>query len=649
MNMTTLRQSLLVASCTLLAPLAVLAQSADAGYVAGADGVKVPLRTTFTGHADGYTQRGNDDYAVGYYVKNGQLVAQNSLLAKQDGPLSHLDLNLTAVGEGFNAVIATGEGTNLTLTGSIDASDTSKGERDSDFAAVGTQVLAADHAKVTIDGMTIKTKGFVRAAFIADQYGQILVRNSKVSVLGANPLTDAYAGYQNSADTNKMISPPWVLGIQGGARGANMLDTEPTTSVIDSTVTSGGWAVLSTDGGSNFRLNVVDSRLTILPAKEGGLSPGPFAYAAKYGSGYVTYFIGNATENFYGAQLDGATYGAILTGGTGYYRSSKGRIELKDAQGKAITTVVGKGRPTVINAVFGFMNHGTADVHLLDGSVVNAEDAVFLAKASGANYVADRATLNSKSGVLLQVMDNDDKTIGVNPAGKFGVQFNTEFNEKAGWPSENGSVTTPGSAAPAGAAPAGGPPGGGPPGGGSSTGVGPNGGPPGGGPPGGGPPGGGPPQPKGPTGVNLTLTHGDYRGNVFNGSGYYSQQGDALNVTIGAGATLTGAISLTETRHVDENGAQNTHFTIGQYYYLGHVANRNYRNPTATAAVKVAKGGRWVVSGESLLSRLSIAEGGSVTGANGAAVKLTVNGRARPLKAGRSYRGDIVVATSWSR
>ena len=93
-------------------------------------------------------------------------------------------------------------------------------------------------------------------------------------------------------------------------------------------------------------------------------------------------------------------------------------------------------------------------------------------------------------------------------------------------------------------------------------------GPPPGGPPdgpGGPPPGGvrGPPGgPGGPGGrggssvVKLALFNGNYKGNVFNGSGYYARSGKALEVSIGKEATLSGAVSLTETRHVDELGKQ---------------------------------------------------------------------------------------------
>jgi len=46
-------------------------------------------------------------------------------------------------------------------------------------------------------------------------------------------------------------------------------------------------------------------------------------------------------------------------------------------------THTGKGKPTTINSVFGFMSHGQGTVNVLDGTVVNSEEAIFLAKAGG--------------------------------------------------------------------------------------------------------------------------------------------------------------------------------------------------------------------------------------------------------------------------
>ena len=406
-----------------------------------AKGRTIDAVTTFEGTATHYTRRGKDKFSVGYYVKDGAILKEHSLLADKDGPVSNLDLDIVAKGEGFDSVIATGKGTDLTLTGTISASDNGDGKNASDFSGLGVQIVASDYAKVKVHSMKIDTQGFLRAALISDNHAQILVEDSTITTMGANPLTQAWKGYVNSANQNIMLSPPWVLGIQGGVRAANMMGNKSTLTVVNSTVTSGGWAVLSTDEGTSPMMNVVDTTLEILPDSKGGMSSGKFSYSSKYGSGYGTYLTGNAHENFYGVTFKGLTYAGIYTGGEGTYRSSKGTIELKDAEGKALEPVAGKGQPTVIDAVWGFMNHGSATVNVLDGTVVNAEEAVFLSKTGGASFIVDNAVLNPASGIILQMMDNDDRTVG----GSMNA-FNTEFKEAAGWPSENGNVTKKGAA-----------------------------------------------------------------------------------------------------------------------------------------------------------------------------------------------------------
>jgi hypothetical protein len=270
-------------------------------------GKTIDAVTTFEGTATHYTRR-TDKFSVGYYIKDGAIISKNSLLADKDAPVSSLDLDITARGEGINAVIANGKGTDLTLTGSISASDNGDGKNASDFNGLGAMIVAHGYAKVKVDSMNIYTKGFSRAAFISDTHGQILVKDSTVTTMGANPLTQAYKGYVNSADTNIMISPPWVLGIQGGIRSANVLGQKATLTIIGSKISSGGWALLSTDGCTSPVTNVLDSILEILPASEGGMSSGSFPYSSKYGSGYGTYLIGNAVQYFYGATISGTTY-----------------------------------------------------------------------------------------------------------------------------------------------------------------------------------------------------------------------------------------------------------------------------------------------------------------------------------------------------
>jgi uncharacterized protein YceK len=547
-------------------------------------------KTTVSGSLTSFTAR-SDDYSIGYYISDGKFVPSKSLLAQSDDAVSSLDINLTSNGTGFTPVYATGKDTTLDLTGKVTVNDTSDGQYASDFTGLGTQIIASNYASVNVNDMDIFTTGFLRDAIIADEHAQITVNNSTITTMGANPLTQAYSGYQNSANQSIMMSPPWVLGIQGGVRSANLLGNNSTLSVIDSQITSGSWAVLSTDAGSNFVLNVIDSTLAILPESEGGMSSGNFSYSSQYGSGYGSYLIGNATENFYGTTITGTTYGAILTGGTATYQSSNGSITLKNADGETIGTYTGKNQVSSIDSVFGFMSHNSGVINVLDGTQVNAQDAVFLYKAGDVTFNADNASLTSNSGVILQMIDNDDSTVGAQN-GDGGPVFNTTFSENAGWPSENGSVSSAGGQ--------------------SNT-------------------------------VNLNLTNGVYTGNVYNGTGYYGQSGDVLNVTLGEGATLQGVISLTETRHVNENGEQNTSFTIEQYYYLGHVANRAYNNQNSNLAVTLSDGATWTVTDTSYLTSLTISDG-TIQAADGKQVVMTVDGVETLIESGQTYTGDIVIS-----
>lgn len=657
------------------------------------------LTTSWRGKAVvSFSDRGDDDYRVGYFVKDGKILAERSLLGKQDADTNRLDLDLSANGEAFSAVIAHGEQTDLTLTGKIKAWDNSKGDNASDFSGLGALVVASDHAKVTLDGMDIQTKGFVRAAFIVDEQANLLVKNSTITALGANPFVDIYPGYANGANISKMVSPPWVLGIQGGVRTANMLGKQPTMTVLNTKVTAGGWGVLSIDGSQAPVMNVVDSDLRILTEAQGGMSAGNFAYSPRYGTGYGTYAIGGAVQNLYGTTVTGATYATIFTGGAANYAASNGDIVLADASGKALPMVTGKNRASRIDTVWGFMSHGDAVLNVSQGTQVNSAEATFLYKSGNAKIRFDAAKLTPQSGIILQMMDNDDRIVGGEMAA-----FNTEFNEKAGWPSENGNITAkmdlpkttaaircqrpdgppPGGMPPSGMPPSGNPPSGSPPMGNPPAGAPPAGSSPVGAPPMGNPPSGMPPNGCPPphhtatedsvaandsnngdnsgsmvgsdglpvnsphrqpvqNAAEVTFVNGDYRGDLFNGTGYYAQMAVPMHVVIGKGATLSGAISLTETRHVNEKGEQNTHFTINEYYYLGHVANRNFRNGDASAAVTLKDGGVWRVTGQSLLSRLTLTDGKIIADDNKTVV-MTIDGKETAIEAG-DYQGEIVIS-----
>jgi len=301
------------------------------------------------------------------------------------------------------------------------------------------------------------------------------------------------------------------------------------------------------------------------------------------------------------------TYAAIITGAQkGVYTSSKGDIDLYDANGNLLETVKGKGQPTVINGVFGFMQHnGIGDgIYVLDGTTINAADAIVIQKAANGNYVFDNAVLNSAKGVLFQMMDNDDDSrIGGNPMNVL-VGFDETYSDSKitshgiGFPGINYDVETK----------------------------------------------------SGGNTVTVSYSNGEYVGDIFNGTGYYGQAGDNLVINLGENAVLKGDIALTSTIkgipyseealkgieyygddiqfvELSEDGSFNagndgtaayiqiTDYTINEYFLQGHVENKLHFNGVSTLAVNVAAGAEWDVAGESLLTSLTIEDGAVVKGA----------------------------------
>ena len=392
-----------------------------------------------------------------------------------------------------------------------------------------------------------------------------------------------------------MVATPWVLGIMGNARGTNLMGDKAATVLVNSDVKARNWGVLSTDNGSDNVLAVIDTSLTTVGGEDDRKNP----YFRRYGSGYGTYILG-CDEDFRGVKMHVGTYIGIAREGNAVYRSSKGPVKVvSPTTGKVLYEGEGKGEISELYSDgFGIMAHDRAELTLTDGTVMKTAAAAFLMRAGGVKIrVENGAQVQAEDGVLLQILDDDDATVGVNWNGEKELQFHTEFNEKPGWPSENGQIS---SMMPP-PDPADMPP--------MMEGMEP------------------PPEPL--YDVHFTVTDAKLEGALYNGSGYYGQKAKQLYVTLGAGAVLTGTISATETIHVDENGKQNTHFTSDQYYYLGRVANRVFFNGDNTVEVTLQAGSVW-----------------NVTEAGGAVLNgsVTVDGAAIVPEAGRTYTGKIVVS-----
>ena len=542
------------------------------------------------------------DYRTALFVGKDGLVDGRSVTGAVRGgrydDAAAEDITVEGHSDSFSALIV--DGGKYVLRGAkISMPTESDGKNVCDFAGLGSAVAAFNGARVDIENCDIATEGVAKCAVYADNGSDVVIRGSRISVMGGK----LYDGYVNSADFNFMVATPWVLGIMGNARGTNLMGDKTTMVLADCDIKARNWGVLSTDNGENNVLAVIDTTLTAVGGEEDKKNP----YHRTWGSGYGTYILG-CDEDFRGVTINAGTYVGIAREGNAVYRSSKGNIRiLSAATGEVVYEGEGKGNPSVLNSDgFGIMAHDAAELTLTDGTVMNTENAAFLMRAGGVNIrVEDGARLNVKDGVLLQVIDDDDSTVGVDWGGEKELQFHTEFHEKEGWPSENGQIT---SQMPA-PDPSDMPP----------------------------PPPGMEEMPEPQFDVRFIAADTELTGSLYNGSGYYGQPAKQLYVTLGKGAVLTGGISATETIHVDENGKQNTHFTSEEYYYLGHVANRVFYNGDNAVDVVLEAGSVWNVTETGVLTSLTVEEGAVLNGS------VSVDGVPVSPEAGKTYTGVITV------
>ncbi len=575
-----------------------------------------------------FDARGGEEFRSALYIDETGIVADKSVEeAIAGGSYDNSEaegISITGNSENFSAVIIDGaeysfKDATITLDGKSDGLDANGETNISDFSGLGSAIAIYNEAKVTFDNVDIFTSGVGRPNIFADAGSDVLVTDSAIESVGG----DLYEGYVNSANQFYMIAPPWVLGITGNARTTNLMGELSTTTVVRTDAKANQWGVLSTDSGSEMVLTVVDSTLTLVGD---GQNDDPFS--ENYGSGYGTYIIGDAQEYFYGVTMNVGTYGSILTGGDAIYASSNfeepldiyslvqipnggtaidwmgNEYETYDVEKAAIpefTGITGLGQITTINSdAFGFMAHNSGSLTVTDGTVINSDNATFLMKNGDVDMVvSDGAVIDTEEGIILQIIDNDDALVGIDMNNmEYMPAFNTEFNEVAGYPGIDYvvDVTT-----------------------------------------------------EGRNTYTFTATDVDLEGDLYNGSGYFGgQAADLLEVTIGEGATLEGAISSTSVVHVDEYGNQATHFTMDEYYYLGHVANRANYNGGNDISVSLVDGAVWTVDGLSLVNELKIDADAMIKPADGKVLTVYVDGKQVTITNGMAYdlQGEITITVS---
>jgi hypothetical protein len=532
-----------------------------------------------------------------YLDKTGIVEAKSVLPAAGDYRLSNgvlTGVKITSRGESFNGIFVAG-GTYTIKDAIIDFT----GNGGDDFDGYGAAIMAAGKdTTLILDGARIKTRGAARPTVVATRNSNLIVKNSTLQAMnGILP-----ADYVPNVELGKMRAVPWMLGLSGNCRATNLLGKNTTATYINTSISSESWGVLSADGDDETQEKVAasdrDQKLIAINSK--------ITNTGKVG--YGNYFV----ASYYGCEINVGDYASI--GGAIYAASDPETIAKMNAEYKFGLTAeelkaLARTGTHVTSGRFGAMVQKY--VKVMDDTVFDTEKAVFLVKGAAADINVDGsrgAQLNSRNGIIVQVMENDDpmriNAIYHEPADPVKASdFDVTAVNKSDVTAAFSNITLKGdfyNGFP----------------GGKSSGMAGAGGDAGGpeAPPGsdGGAPAGG--MPGAASGKNMVL-------NLSNSS-------------------ITGIITSSRAKHVKDT------ITSEEYLLLGEVTNTP--GPAINNGVIVTlNGSTWTVTGTSYLTGLTIGEGSKVIAPKGQKVAMTIDGVKTPIKAG-TYKGNIVLTVAGS-
>ncbi|MFT4082016.1 MAG: hypothetical protein QM638_05475, partial [Nocardioides sp.] len=302
-------------------------------------------------------------------------------------------VKLRSTGEAFNGIYVAGGDYRI-----ANAKIAYHGNGRLDFIGYGSAVYATGtDTTMRVENTKIHNKGVVRTAVIADGGSQLVVKNSDLSCKDGVLPDD----YENTGDTSFMMTCPWLLGMYGTVRTTNLLGDSTRATYLGTTVTVDNWGCLSVDSGTDCILVSIDSTLESVKT-----------------DGYGSYGIGDVTEHFLGTRMNVGSYIMINFGaaGTHYGDSTKKAVrELNNTYDLGLTK-------DDINSVlsracylrsrkFGFMWQDVGPVTIDGRTALRTAQTAFLSKAAQSSITvdgSDGASIKSGTGVIYQLMDNDN-------------------------------------------------------------------------------------------------------------------------------------------------------------------------------------------------------------------------------------------------
>ena len=530
-----------------------------------------------------------------YLDETGVVEAKSVLAAAGDYAINDNILTgakITSVGENFNGIYVCG-GTHTIRDAVIDFT----GNGGNDFAGYGAAVMATGKdTTLVLDGAKIKIHGAVRTTVVASGSSNVIVKNSDLQAMnGVLP-----ADYVPNVTLGEMMAVPWMLGLSGNCRATNLLGMNTCATYINSSISSESWGVLSIDVGDDGDVGILadrrDEKLIAINCE--------ITNTGK--AGYGAY----SNVSYYGCEINVGDY-AVIGGGIFAASNPETIARLNNDYKLGLTPEeiesLPKSKTTVKSHRFGLMfNGGSHSVEVMDDTVFETEKAVFLVKGASGNINVEGsrgARLNSKNGIIIQIMDGDDPGArtadGKAPSGMSDKMYNTGvYHEPAIVKIKEFDVTAVNS------------------------------------------------SDLLANFSNITLTgdfYNGFPGGINTGGGGMGGGSEATGKNLVLkleNANITGIISASTAKHAKDT------ITAEDYLLLGEVTN------TPSAAVNngvivTLTGSIWTVTGASYLTNIIVDEGSLITAPEGYKVTMTVDGIAKAIKAG-TYKGNIVITVTKS-
>jgi hypothetical protein len=353
-------------------------------------------------YIDNGVEKSDKEYTAGQYKANIKSDAKGITIQ---------NLDMTSGDYTFNGIVVTGAKSSVTLEKSkIKLGVTKEAAKDDNG---GAAVSAAEGATLYVNNSDLVVDGAQRYVTNTSGDAKFIVNDSTVTQTGSNQFT--------TKQTEPFSNP--ALLIYGIAR-ANMSVGSSKTYYFNSTVTTEGWASLSTDAAQNVNLYAYNTKAV-----------------AQHG-GYGTYSDFNCHLWLYGATLESAEIGSIV--------AMDGQVTMADGAsvpadvikyntGKTTTagTVVTAGRNAIMVHAPDMTGQGKPAAACANVSVTNSTLATtknlkssrdykakygaaigayvdyisgtdILVKSTSANINLDNVKFDSYSGVLLMTALNSD-------------------------------------------------------------------------------------------------------------------------------------------------------------------------------------------------------------------------------------------------